>query len=39
MFKLAQSAGQRWRRLNGYHQIVSVPDGTIFTDKVLQRVA
>jgi len=36
MFKLAQSASRRWRRLNAHHQIVLVLEGRIFTDGVLQ---
>jgi transposase-like protein len=39
MFKLAQSASRRWRRLNGHHQIVLVLEGKIFTDGVLQNAA
>ena len=39
MFKLAQSAGRRWRRLNGHHQIVLVLEGKVFTDGVLQNAA
>jgi hypothetical protein len=30
MFKLAQSASRRWRRLNGHHQLVLVLEGRIF---------
>ena len=39
MFKLAQSASKRWRRLNAHHQIVLVLEGRIFTDGVLQNAA
>jgi putative transposase len=39
MFKLAQSASRRWRRLNAHHQIVLVLEGRIFTDGVLQSAA
>jgi len=39
MFKLAQSASRRWRRLNGHHQIVLVLEGKVFTDGVLQIAA
>jgi hypothetical protein len=39
MFKLAQSASKRWRRLNAHHQIVLVLEGRIFTNGVLQNAA
>ena len=39
MFKLAQSASKRWRRLNAHHQIVLVLERRIFTDGVLQNAA
>jgi len=39
LFKLAQSASRRWRRLNGDHQIVLVLEGKVFTDGVLQNAA
>jgi len=39
MFKLAQSASRRWRRLNGHHQLALVLEGRIFTDGVLQNAA
>jgi putative transposase len=39
MFKLAQSANRRWRRLNGHQQIVLVLEGKVFTDGVLQNAA
>jgi hypothetical protein len=39
MFKLAQSASRRWRRLNGHQQLVLVLEGRIFTDEVLQNAA
>ena len=39
MFKLAQSAGRRWRRLNGHHQLVLVLEGKMFTNGALQNTA
>lgn len=39
MFKLAQSAEKRWRRLNGHEQIVLVLAGRKFIDGVLQDAA
>jgi transposase-like protein len=39
MFKLAQSAEKRWRRLNGRQQIVLLLAGRVFTDGVLQHAA
>jgi transposase-like protein len=39
MFKLAQSASRRWRRLNGHQQIVLVLEGKMFSDGVLQNAA
>ena len=39
MFKLAQSASRRWRRLNTHDHIVLVLEGRIFTDGVLQNAA
>jgi Transposase, Mutator family len=35
IFKLAQSASRRWRRLNGYHRIALVLEGRIVTDRIL----
>jgi transposase-like protein len=39
MFKLAQSAQKRWRRLSGHEQIVHLLQGKQFVDGVLQDVA
>ena len=39
MFKLAQSAEKRWRRLNGQHQIVHRLAGKVFKDGTLQDAA
>lgn len=39
MYKLAESAARRWRRLNGSHQLTLVIQGRIFTDGVLQNAA
>jgi transposase-like protein len=39
MFKLAQSAEKRWRRLNGYHQIIHLLAGKTFKDGTLQDAA
>lgn len=39
MFKLAQSAEKRWRRLNGHQQIIHVLEGRNFTDGILQDAA
>jgi len=39
MFKLAESASGRWRRLNGHQQIALVLQGKVFTDGVLQNAA
>ncbi|MFM8285039.1 MAG: IS256 family transposase [Planctomycetaceae bacterium] len=39
MFKLAESAARRWRRLNGSHQLTLVIEGRIFIDGVLQNAA
>jgi transposase-like protein len=36
MFKLAQAAAKRWRRLNGHEQLVLMVQGRIFVDGVLQ---
>lgn len=39
MFKLAQSAEQRWRRLNGHEQIIHLLEGKKFIDGLLQDAA
>jgi hypothetical protein len=39
MFKLAQSAQKRWRRLNGHEQISHLLQGRVFKDGVLQEAA
>jgi hypothetical protein len=39
MFKLAQSAAKRWRRLNAHEQIILLLEGRVFTDGVLQNAA
>jgi transposase-like protein len=39
MFKLAQSAQKRWRRLNGHEQIVPLLQGKLFQDGLLQPAA
>jgi transposase-like protein len=39
MYKLAESAARRWRRLNGSHQLTLVIEGRIFVDGVLQNAA
>lgn len=39
MFKLAQAAQKRWKRLNGHEQLVLVLQGRIFVDGVLQDAA
>lgn len=39
LFKLAQSAEKRWRRLNGHQQIVHLLTGRIFKDGTLQDAA
>ena len=39
MFKLAQSAQKRWRRLNGHEQITHLLQGKQFVDGVLQDAA
>jgi putative transposase len=39
MFKLAQSAQKRWRRLNGHQHIVHLLEGKKFIDGVLQDAA
>jgi putative transposase len=39
MFKLAQAAEKRWRRLNGQEQLDSLLQGRVFVDGVLQEAA
>lgn len=39
MFKLAQSAQKRWRRLNGHHQIVPLLNGAKFINGTMQDAA
>jgi len=39
MFKLAQSAEKRWRRLNGHEQLVPLLEGRSFLDGILQPAA
>jgi transposase-like protein len=39
MFKLAQSAEKRWRRLNGHQQMLHLLTGRIFQDGLLQDAA
>jgi len=39
MFKLAQSAQKRWRRLNGHEQIIHLLQGKQFVDGLLQDAA
>lgn len=39
MFKLAQAAQKRWRRLNRHELIILLIEGKIFTDGVLQNAA
>lgn len=39
MFKLAQSAQNRWRRLNGHQQLIYLLEGKVFSDGVLQEAA
>ena len=39
MFKLAQAAQKRWKRLNGYKQITLLLEGKKFVDGVLQEAA
>jgi putative transposase len=39
MFKLAQAAQKRWRRLNGHQHIVHLLEGKTFIDGVLQDAA
>jgi hypothetical protein len=39
MFKLAQAAQKRWKRLNGHHQLALILQGKKFVDGVLQDAA
>jgi transposase-like protein len=39
MFKLAQAAQKRWRRLNKHELIIHLIEGRVFTDGVLQNAA
>ena len=39
MFKLAQAAQKRWRRLNGHHHIVHLLEGKKFIDGIMQDAA
>ena len=39
MFKLAQAAQKRWRRLNKHELIIHLIEGKVFTDGVLQNAA
>jgi len=39
MFKLAQAAQKRWRRLNGHEHLVLLLQGRVFVDGVLQDAA
>ena len=39
MFKLAQAAQKRWRRLNGHEHLVLLHQGRVFVDGVLQDAA
>lgn len=39
MFKLAQAAQKRWRRLNGHEQLLLILQGRTFVDGVLQDAA
>ena len=39
MFKLAQAAQKRWRRLNGHENLVHLLQGSVFVDGVLQDAA
>ena len=39
MFKLAQSAEKRWKRLNGHEQLLPLQEGKTFVDGVLQDAA
>jgi hypothetical protein len=39
MFKLAQAAQKRWRRLNGHEQFVFLLQGRVFVNGELQEAA
>jgi transposase-like protein len=39
MFKLAQAAQQRWRRLNGHEHLALLLQGRVFVDGILQDAA
>ena len=39
MFKLAQAAQKRWRRLNGHENLVHLLQGSVFVDGMLQDAA
>lgn len=39
MFKLAQAAQKRWRRLNGHKYIIHVMEGCVFQDGIMQEAA
>ena len=39
MFKLAQSAEKRWRRLDGHEHIVPLLQGKLFIDGIMQDAA
>ena len=39
MFKLAQSAERKWRRLNGHELIISLMQGKNFVDGVMHEAA
>lgn len=39
MFKLAQSAQKRWRRLNGHEQIIPLLQGKKFVNRIMQEAA
>jgi hypothetical protein len=39
MFKLAESASKKWRRLNGHEHIIALFEGKKFVDGILQDAA
>jgi len=39
MFKLAEAASKRWRRLDGHEHIVSILEGRKLVDGILQEAA
>jgi hypothetical protein len=39
MFKLAQAAQKKWRRLNGRELLTLLIQGRVFTDGILQVIA